>query len=177
MQTISPKLIIGLGNPSKEYEKTYHNVGFLFIDSLAKNGFKKEKSFSFAKEGKVVLVKPLVFMNESGRAVSEAVKYFSSSKNKVSPEEILIVHDDSDIFLGDHKFSLGRGSAGHRGVESIIKSLKTKDFSRLRIGIRPMDEKETKREKAGDFVLKKISPRNLKMLSEEFKEISKIINV
>jgi len=87
-------------------------------------------------------------MNESGKAVKEAVKYF-----RAKPEEILIIHDDSDIELGKYKISFGRGSAGHQGVESIIKSLGTKNFWRLRIGIR-----RTKRKKAGEFVLKKITP-------------------
>lgn len=170
---INPKLIIGLGNPSDKYEKTYHNAGFLFIDFLAGDRFKKEKSFIFTKEENFVLIKPLVFMNESGKAVSSAIKYFSSSSDKIKSEDIMVVHDDSDIALGDYKISFGRGSAGHRGIESIMKTLSTKDFWRLRIGIR-----KKPKEKAEKFVLKKITAGDLKILSEKFKEIKeKIINV
>ena len=141
------KLIIGLGNPGKEYEKTYHNAGFLAIDYFVKNS---------------PISKPLktdVYMNQSGEFVAKIAR-----KNKIKPEEILIVHDDFDIEIGNYKISFSRGSAGHNGVESIIKSLKTKDFWRLRIGIRPQNSKQ----KAEKFVLKKISKKNLKILNRVF---------
>ena len=115
-------------------------------------------------------------MNESGRAISAAIKYF-----KIKPEEILIVHDDSDIEIGKYKISFGRGSAGHNGVESIIKSLKTKDFWRLRIGIRPnirINQSKisiNQRLKASAFVLKKISKKDLKILEKVFEEAAQKI--
>ena len=156
------KLIIGLGNPESQYGQTYHNAGFLFINKMSDYGkFKNNKNFEYLKINGLIFIKPLVFMNESSKAVFAAMKYF-----KAKPEEILIVHDDSDIEIGKFKISFGRGSAGHNGVESIIKSLKTKDFWRLRIGIRPQKSKQ----KAEKFVLKKISKKDLEILEKVFKE-------
>jgi len=149
------KLIIGLGNPGKEYEKTYHNVGFLAIDFLAKNP-------PAAK-----LLKSGGYMNQSGSFVAKA-----SKKYGVKPDEILIVHDDSDIELGKYKVSFGRGSAGHRGIDSIIKSLGTKNFWRLRIGIgRQIANREAQivKRKAKEFVLKKITKKDLEILEQVFK--------
>lgn len=175
------KLVIGLGNPGKEYQKTYHNIGFAYLDFLArglsKDGWRKTNKglFEHLKSNGPALAKTLVFMNDSGVAVKAALGYL-----RCKPHEMLVVHDDSDIELGKYKLSFGRGSAGHRGVESVIKSLKTKNFWRLRIGIRQTiknKEQET-RKKAEEFVLKKISAGDLKILSGEFKEIKdKIVNV
>ncbi len=173
------KLIIGLGNPGVQYQDTYHNIGHLFVDYFVKKyQLKKEggKNFVFYKKNGKILVKPLTFMNQSGTATREAKRYF-----EVRSEEILIVHDDSDIETGKYKLSLGRGSAGHQGVESVIKSLKTKNFYRLRIGVGPRKYQVSsikyqgnsspssplrqglragtarlRRAKAGDFVLTKI---------------------
>ena len=142
------KLIIGLGNPDPKYENTFHNVGHLFVD--------------FSGKG----VKSEVFMNKSGEFAKEQIK-----KNKVKPEQLLIVHDDSDIELGKYKLSFGRSSAGHRGVQNIIDQLKTQDFWRLRIGIRPPREKV--RAKADELVLKKISPANKKKLEEVFETLAR----
>src|SRR3989344_4538649 len=111
------KLIVGLGNPGKEYEYTRHNAGFLFIDILG-NNFKNKK---------IILAKTQAFMNESGRAVANLMK-----SRKIKPENLLVIHDDIDILWGDFKFSFGRSSAGHKGVESVIKTLKTRNFWRLR---------------------------------------------
>ena len=181
------KLIIGLGNPLPQYDLTYHNAGFLFVNHIAKipnsksqipNKFQiqNSKNFQFLKINGVSLIKPLTFMNESGKAVSMAMRYF-----KAKPEEILIVHDDSDIEIGKYKISFGRGSAGHNGVESIIKSLKTKNFWRLRIGIRPsirINQHKisiNQRPKAAAFVLKKINKKDLEILDKVFKEAMKKI--
>ena len=160
------KLLIGLGNPGKEFENTYHNVGQLFADELAGQDakFKKEKYFEYIKDGKPVIIKTSTFMNQSGGAVTAAKKYFS-----VKPNQILIVHDDSDIPLGSFKLSFARSSAGHQGVESIIKSLRTNRFYRLRIGVRP--PREIRRTKANDLVLKKIPKREMKNLKDLFREI------
>lgn len=150
------KLIIGLGNPGKEYEKTYHNAGFLAVDFLTEN----LPDFKFLKSD--------IFMNQSGDFVKKAIK-----KYKIKPEELMIAHDDGDIELGKCKISFNRGSAGHKGVESIIKSLKTKNFYRLRIGTRPkVFLRRNKRIKAGSFALKKISAENLKIFEGVFKEIA-----
>ncbi len=165
------KIVIGLGNPGKKYEKTYHNTGFLAVDFLIKNisvssGLSKfripsSKNFGYVKIGKLVLIKPLTFMNNSGKAVKEAIRYFSAK-----PEEVLIIHDDSDINLGKCKVSFGRGSAGHQGVESIVKFLHTKNFQRLRVGVKQTGKK------AEEIVLKKIGKNDLKIIEKVFKTIN-----
>ncbi len=150
-----PKLIIGLGNPDKKYENTYHNVGFLAVDYFAKNLLNSN------------LLKSAVFMNQSGDFVGKAIK-----KHGIKPQELMVIHDDSDIELGNYKISFGRSSAGHQGVESIINSLGTKNFWRLRIGIRKAGlPAETRRAKAGDFVLEKITKNDWEILEKTFSEI------
>ena len=160
---VKPRLIIGLGNPGKQYEKTYHNAGFLFIQYLMD---KKPANSEFRIQNSELL-KSDVYMNESGKFVAKILK-----KHGVKPKEILIVHDDSDIELGKYKISFGRGSAGHRGVESIIKSFGTKNFWRLRIGIR-----KTAKEKAGELVLKKISKKDWEILEKVFQTIFNYIRI
>ena len=99
------KLIIGLGNPGEEYENTYHNSGALFVEYLAKNSglrWQAAKNFRYAKfEGKII-ARANVFMNESGKVVAEAIKYFSSKDGRIKPDQILTAHDDSDIKLGKY---------------------------------------------------------------------------
>ncbi|OGM89803.1 hypothetical protein A3J77_01315 [Candidatus Wolfebacteria bacterium RBG_13_41_7] len=159
---VKPRLIIGLGNPDKEYEKTYHNVGFLLVDYWAKNLPISNFEFLISKP-----LKSEVYMNESGGFVKKTAK-----QNNAKPEELLIIHDDSDIKMGEYKFSFGRSSAGHRGAQSIIDSLKTKNFWRLRIGIR-----KNKKQKSSEIVLKKISERDFKILLGVFENITEILNV
>ncbi|MFA5172828.1 MAG: aminoacyl-tRNA hydrolase [Candidatus Paceibacterota bacterium] len=154
------KLIFALGNPKEEFLKTFHNSGFIILDSLLKekenDKFKSSGDFSFLKESGFVFAKSSVYMNESGQAVLKAVKFF-----KLKPENLLLLHDDSDLELGKIKISFGKNSAGHKGVESVIKSLKTKNFWRARIGIR---KNSAIRKKAEDFVLKKISESDFEKL-------------
>ncbi|MFH1346625.1 MAG: aminoacyl-tRNA hydrolase [Spirochaetota bacterium] len=160
-----PRLIIGLGNPDKEYEKTYHNVGFLAVDFLAANPEKFK-----IQNSKFKILKSEVYMNESGDFVKKTVK-----QNNVKPGEILIIHDDSDIKIGEYKFSFGRSSAGHKGVQSIIDSLKTKNFWRLRIGVGHEPTRTPRglvRKKAGEIVLKKIPKTDMENLNKVFKKIS-----
>lgn len=145
------KLIVGLGNPGKKYEYTRHNAGFLFIDALAKQ----------IPEAGLQIAKPQTFMNKSGQAVLSLIKRF-----KIKPENVLIVHDDIDILWGNFKFSFGRSSAGHKGVESVIKSLKTKNFWRLRMGIQPRQKTKIKADK---IILKKFTPRELAELNKTIK--------
>jgi PTH1 family peptidyl-tRNA hydrolase len=175
MTTILPKfkLIIGLGNPGVVFKNTYHNVGYLAVDYLLKKLSLGEdpknvrgRFFTATKINHLILLKPAVFMNESGGAVREAVKIF-----KIPLKEILIIHDDSDILIGRYKWAFARDSAGHRGVESVIKSLKEKNFWRLRIGVRsPKKTEETsnkeklKRVRAEKIVLRQINSRDKKIL-------------
>lgn len=175
MDKIKIKLIVGLGNPGKEYENTRHNMGFLFVDALAKKlnapEFIYEKKLkSEISKSKVLIAKPQTFINKSGEAVSALSKFY-----KIKPENILIVHDDIDILWGNFKFSFGRSSAGHKGVESIIKALKTKNFWRLRIGIQPIRQAQgkpliKKHISADKIILKKFTPVELKILNQTIKK-------
>ena len=133
-------LLVGLGNPGKEYENTPHNAGFLVVDELLKTWDMKLETYTKLKsevargrvdKKQIILAKPQTFMNASGTAVKSIV---SSFKFQVSC--VWVIHDDVDLELGKIKIVKNRGSAGHKGVEDIIKKLKTKDFVRFRIGIR-----------------------------------------
>jgi PTH1 family peptidyl-tRNA hydrolase len=150
---VNPSLAIGLGNPGREYKMTYHNVGILFVDYLI-DKMPPISNFKFLISN--------TFMNQSGGFVKKALK-----KYKIKPEELMIIHDDSDIELGKYKISFGRSSAGHKGVQSIIDVLGTKNFWRLRIGIR-----KALRKKAGEIVLQKINKNDLETLEWVFEEIS-----
>lgn len=132
------KLIVGLGNPGKEYEKTRHNAGFMALDKLAD---KLGVSVTTAKwnaliavariEGQaVVLMKPLTYMNLSGSAVSQAVQFY-----KIENCDILVMHDDMDLPVGSLRIRKKGSSGGQKGMESILSSLQTKDISRIRIGV------------------------------------------
>ncbi len=152
MDKINIKLIVGLGNPGKEYKNTRHNMGFIFIDKLSER-----------LKTKFITAKPQTFINKSGDAVLAL-----SKSHKIKPENILIVHDDIDILWGNFKFSFGRSSAGHKGVESIIKALKTKNFWRLRIGIQPTLKKHISADK---IILKKFTSAELKTLDQTIKKV------
>lgn len=164
------KLIVGLGNPGSDYENSYHNAGFLALKLLSNNApeadWRQAKKFSYLKTNRFILVKPETFMNESGNAIREALKYF-----KFKRLELLVVHDDSDLESGKWKLSFGRSAAGHRGIESAILSVKSLDFWRARIGVR------NRKGKAGDFVLKKISPIDRKNLTAAFRELKGVLGV
>ena len=177
---IKIKAVIGLGNPSEEYLQTYHNIGRLFVDFLAEEkefDSPSKKNFEFFKSpisinqplhphksaDGLILIKPLLYMNESGKAIKEAVKYFG-----LKPEEIIIAHDDSDMVIGNHKLSFDQSSGGHKGIQSIIDALETQKFWRIKIGIRPQNEKN--RKKAGEFVLKKISKKDSVILENIFEK-------
>jgi PTH1 family peptidyl-tRNA hydrolase len=132
------KLIIGLGNPGSEYERTRHNVGFRVVDKLAaKHGWKwnERRSRAILASGtigseKVVLVKPLTFMNLSGQTVGELVRWY-----KVPPEDLLVVHDELDLPVGKIRLRARGSAAGHKGLKDIIAHLHTDQFPRLRVGI------------------------------------------
>ncbi len=148
------RIIIGLGNPGKKYESTRHNAGFMAVDYLAENlglvweNNKKLKA-EIAKNENIILAKPLTFMNDSGISAAAILSYF-----KLTPEILTIIHDDLDIESGKYKISTDSRSAGHKGVESIIGALKTKNFQRVRIGIKPAAQAKIPAEK---FVLQKFT--------------------
>jgi len=173
-------LIIGLGNPDPALANTYHNVGTLAVTWIAEHAdvdgpgmpaptFRAHKdSFEYAKTRDGILIRPLVFMNESGRAVHDAMHVFGADA-----KDIVIIHDDSDIPIGEFKRAMGGGSAGHNGIKSIIDHLHTEDFARVRIGIREKDE--ARRKKAGDFVLSPITSADKKTFQEVFGKIKLLL--
>jgi PTH1 family peptidyl-tRNA hydrolase len=162
------KLIVGLGNPGRQYEKTRHNAGFLFLDALAQElgcPWLNESRFQglFAEgsiaNGKVMLLKPDTFMNRSGQSVGKITRYY-----KILPEEILVVHDELDFNPGVVKLKKDGGHAGHNGLRDIIAHLGSKEFYRLRIGIgRPAAGKAVV-----DFVLSSPSKPEWELLVNAF---------
>ena len=132
------KLIVGLGNPGGQYEDTRHNIGFMVVDKLAREIGRDTLSWQkdtkrqalMAKVGEVVLVKPTTFMNNSGIAVSRVASLY-----KIAPVDVWVVHDDIDLPLGKIRIRKGGGTAGHNGLESIIKELGSDAFFRVRLGI------------------------------------------
>ncbi len=141
------RLIVGLGNPGREYETTRHNAGFWWVDEFARSqnlSFRSEAKFhGLAARGQlhgseVFLLKPQTFMNVSGRAVGALAQFY-----KIAPAEILVVHDELDLPPGSARLKLGGGHGGHNGLKDIIAQLGTKDFWRLRLGIgHPGDRSE-----------------------------------
>jgi peptidyl-tRNA hydrolase, PTH1 family len=130
-------LVAGLGNPGREYERTRHNVGWLVLDELARRhggSWRSKFSGSFAAvrlgERRLGLLKPETYMNESGRSVGAAARFF-----KVESEALLVVHDDVDLEAGRLQARLGGSLAGHNGLRSLAQHLGTQDFLRLRIGV------------------------------------------
>jgi len=174
-------LVVGLGNPGKKFEKTRHNVGFRAVDGFQEknnfSAFKLSKKFlAEISEGalddeKVILAKPQTFMNDSGRAVKLLTKNY-----KLKTGSLFIIHDDIDLPLGKIRISVGRSSAGHKGVESIIRELKTKNFVRFRIGIKP-EKIENREQKIEKFVLEKFSKDEGKILGGAIKEAVEAIEM
>jgi len=130
-------LVAGLGNPGREYERTRHNVGWLVVDELARRhggSFRSKFSGQLSElrvgEQKLALLKPETYMNESGRSIAAAARFF-----KVEPRDLLVVHDDVDLEPERFQARLGGGLAGHNGLRSIAQALGTNDFLRLRIGV------------------------------------------
>lgn len=141
------RIIVGLGNPGEQYENTRHNIGFMAINALAKElglAWENGKKFKaeIAKNEEVILVKPQDFMNNSGQTTAAVLSYYIKRPlNKGGwgdflADKLTVIHDDLDIELGKFKVSVDSRSAGHRGVESIINHLKTKNFKRIRVGIK-----------------------------------------
>jgi PTH1 family peptidyl-tRNA hydrolase len=130
-------LVVGLGNPGREYGGNRHNVGWMVVDELARRhgaSWRGKFSGQLAElridDHRVALLKPETFMNESGRSVQAATRFF-----KVDPDALLVVHDESDLEPGRLQARLGGGLAGHNGLRSIAKQLGTPDFLRLRVGV------------------------------------------
>ena len=183
------KLIIGIGNPDDQYQNTRHNVGFMMVDYIAKISDKRQETrdkinWEFNKklntltakckieESSVILVKPQTYVNKTGEVAVKLKNFY-----KIKPEQILVIQDDLDVPFGNTKISFDKNSGGHRGIESIMKALKTKKFYRLRIGLaKPALQKARRQsDKKRDefvmkFVLSKFSPSEQEQLKKIFKE-------
>ena len=151
-------LVSGLGNPGREYERTRHNVGWMVADELARrhgSSFRSKFSGRVAEvragEKRLAVLKPETYMNESGRSVGAAARFF-----KVPPERILLVHDDVDLAEGRLQVRRGGGLAGHNGLRSIAQHLGTDDFLRLRIGVGRPERGD--RRPVADYVLSPFDP-------------------
>jgi PTH1 family peptidyl-tRNA hydrolase len=169
-------IIIGLGNPGEKYKNTRHNVGFMVLDKFAKENnfpeFKLQKksaaliSENLIGEGKIILAKPQTFMNESGKTVRKITTNY-----KLQTTNLIIVHDDIDLEIGKIKIVKERGSAGHKGVESVIKSIGNENLVRIRVGVGSENEQE-----AMKVVLKNFSKDEQKILNETISKTADALN-
>jgi PTH1 family peptidyl-tRNA hydrolase len=129
------RMIVGLGNPGEKYKKNRHNLGFILLDDLIKdlnNEWVFEKKFKcmMSRVGEDIYIKPQDYMNRSGEVIKKIMNYYN-----IGTDRLIVVHDDVDIDLGKYKKQTGSGSAGHKGVQSIIDSLDNNDFTRIRVGV------------------------------------------
>ncbi len=168
------KLIIGLGNPGREYENTKHNAGFMaidfFIDTSGLGSFSENKKLKsqILKTGNTIFAKPTTFMNLSGEAVSLLKEYY-----KIETEDIVIIYDDLDIEMGKIKSGIFESSAGHNGIKSIIDILKSTDFYRIRIGIKNQTIQNIPSE---DIVLQKFYDDEKEKINTAIEEAHKTLN-
>jgi peptidyl-tRNA hydrolase, PTH1 family len=180
------KIVVGLGNPGKQYEKTRHNAGFTLVDKIRKAykfpDFSLNKKFSaemsrdkteLTKDKDIVLFKPQLFMNNSGKPVKAVMDFY-----KLTPENLVVIHDDIDIEIGKYKISSDSGSAGHNGVWDIIDKIGAQNFKRIRIGV--ANEKIRAQIDPSDFVLQQFSDEELSIINNEVSrnvlfEIGKLI--
>ena len=170
------KVILGLGNPGKEYENTRNNAGRIAAEYFSSENdlafeFDK-KSNSFVAEGKIgknkiTIALPETFMNKSGMAAAKLVKPRKELK------DLIVIHDDLDLPLGKIKISYGKNSGGHKGVESIMRALKTKKFVRIRVGI----SGKKKPPNTLKFIIGKFKPDEQKILKKVCKKISEALNI
>lgn len=170
------KIIIGLGNPSKKYDYTRHNVGFMVINTIGKQQnlifqFNKKFNSEIIKNQNSIFIKPQTFMNNSGQSAKTIMSYYKllpkklgliKQKNADLSSILTVIHDDIDIDLGKYKISINSSSAGHNGVQSIINHLKTKNFKRIRIGVKTEMIKKIPIEK---FVLQEFNKKEIKIIN------------
>ncbi len=165
------KLIVGLGNPGKDYSNTRHNVGFNVLDAYNTDDKWKEKFSSLYLEKtiygeKIIFIKPLTYMNLSGNSVVRFVNYYN-----IDLEDILVIHDDLDLPLGSFKLKKNSSAGGHNGIKSIINSLGSNEFCRLKIGISNDKSINTK-----DYVLGNFSKNDNELFKDMQSTFNKIIN-
>jgi PTH1 family peptidyl-tRNA hydrolase len=171
------KIIVGLGNPGEKYQKSRHNAGWIFLDETTSNNtWQENKKFKAAiyENGAYLFIKPLTYMNLSGESVRKILDYYGllpkklgifTKKEQDLSDILTVVHDELDLDFGKIKIAKNSSSAGHRGVESIIKNLKTKNFTRIRIGIK------------NDRLRKQIPPDKFVMQNFSKEEYEKLKNI
>jgi len=162
-------LIIGLGNPGKKYENTRHNFGFRVLDLLASGEQWQDKYESkLIKLDDLILAKPQTFMNESGKAVAEILKFYPAAK-------LIVIHDDLDLPLGSMRIQKNISDAGHNGIKSIVSEIGTKDFVRIRLGI---NNPETRGQiPSEDFVLQKFTEQEEAIAKEVLEKTKEAIEI
>lgn len=175
-------VIVGLGNPGKEYGRTRHNAGRSAVELIAKQDdlsefvFNKTANALVSKGANATFVLPETMMNASGKAVSAFIKSPKAAKN------LLVIHDDLDLPLGTIKMAFGRGSGGHKGVESIMRAIKTKEFTRIRIGISGVGKKRQAKKVSGEekvikHVIGKWKPGEEAVLKKVLKKVAETVRL
>lgn len=171
-------IVVGLGNPGKEYDLTRHNVGFLCLESFVKHNdemsdwIQKKDLKSLISTGRlgdkhVIAVKPTTFMNISGEAVQAVANFYN-----ILPADIIVIHDELDIDFGQIRLRTGGSSAGHNGIKSVSQRI-GEDYGRIRIGVGPKHPAKIKSE---DFVLQKFSAQEQTQLPNLIREVTSIIS-
>ena len=159
------KLIVGLGNPGKNYQNTRHNIGFMFLDEIANRENIKFKLDTKLKceitelkvnDEKVLLIKPQTYMNLSGQSVYAVCKYYN-----IDLSDILVIQDDLDLEIGKLRFRAKGSSGGHKGIQNIIDQFASNEFKRLKVGISKVEAKDTI-----DYVLGRFGKNEMNILSE-----------
>jgi len=175
------KLIVGLGNPGEQYKNTRHNAGFLALDFVLNDGDEfmeakpshefKSEMYSLQKDGhKIILLKPLTYMNDSGQALKVICNFYKMDLAK----DLLVIHDDVDLPFGTFRPTESSSAAGHNGIQSIIDNLGTQNFPRLRIGIEARASRADLPTEA--FVLQNFTDQELTQLNSEiFPQIKKAV--
>lgn len=153
-------LVVGLGNPGRQYQDTRHNVGFMVVDELARRcgaGFRGKFTGDIAEArldgARIGLLKPITYMNESGRSVGPAIRFY-----KVPLEDVLVVHDEVDLPTGRLQLRLGGGLAGHNGLRSIVAAVGSQEFGRLRVGVGRPERGDPR--PIADYVLSAFAPHD-----------------
>ncbi len=170
------KLIVGLGNPGLQYEKTRHNIWFVMIDTFVDinklgsfsydSKYKSELLTATIDDEKVIFCKPQTYMNRSGDAVAPLAQFY-----KITPKDIIVIHDEIDFVTGRIALKVGWSAAGHNGLKSLIERLGSPDFARIRVGV----DRPTHNAMVADYVLSTFKPEEKKLLEEKYSEVEKII--
>lgn len=171
-------VFIGLGNKGKEYANTHHNVGFMFVDTIANDlhlTFKDESKFKASVASVIIdnkkhyLLKPLTYMNLSGDAVASFISYYN-----IPVDDIIIIHDDMDLPLAKIRIRKNGSAGGHNGIKSIISRLNTQQFKRIRIGIGRSNRDS--RDEVIDYVLSSFSKKEKEILLDVFNKATNMFN-